>query len=597
MGKYGFVILNLEMDPAQVDCNVHPAKLEVRFAEEQKVFKAVYHAIKSKIEDIMVKVQNQPEIENQEQIVAPSEKENENNEEIKDKEEFKPREGTFSGFFKMFQKEDKKEKNNDNNTLIEDLYNKKQSVGLSWDNLEKEEEKLEKDIEKVENELEGKSLFEKNNNLQEEYVQDEKINPVEKNIQPESFSGLDKIENISNEVDVNLEDNSPKQVKFGNTIISSDTRESAYSVEDLMKEAAKQNTVEIDIAKELSANDSKTEVIDSIKKIDEDNNRETIIINTDEVRNEITGNEEKNVEQPVVVEEVPNNKIAEKLLEQKVNSNMNDTQFIDTGKVRSEIRKMALEEDIPMTKDFANMYKKVFGMDVFNVRKTKEEENAKIDFSNNIQIAENLENESVFDEPKAVQEVPAIQYRFIGIVFDTYAIIEVKDEMYMIDKNAAEERLMYEIVKQNYDNEIDDSVTLLLADIVTLSPKEMSMARDLEKIFNRAGFEYDEFGEATLKLTKVPSWAESLNTKKLFIETLREMDTVAVTATKEKEDKFIASLSNKFVELADTKLTEQELEDLINRLLKLKSPFMYPNGKLTAVKITKANMEKKFSRR
>ena len=45
-GKYAFVILNLEMNPAQVDVNVHPAKLEVRFQDESKVFKAVYHAIK-----------------------------------------------------------------------------------------------------------------------------------------------------------------------------------------------------------------------------------------------------------------------------------------------------------------------------------------------------------------------------------------------------------------------------------------------------------------------------------------------------------------------------------------------------------------------
>ena len=46
IGKFGFVVLNIEMNPAKVDVNVHPAKLEVRFEEENKVFQAIYHAIK-----------------------------------------------------------------------------------------------------------------------------------------------------------------------------------------------------------------------------------------------------------------------------------------------------------------------------------------------------------------------------------------------------------------------------------------------------------------------------------------------------------------------------------------------------------------------
>ena len=46
IGKHGFLVLNIDMDPKLVDVNVHPTKLEVRFQEESKLFKAVYHAIK-----------------------------------------------------------------------------------------------------------------------------------------------------------------------------------------------------------------------------------------------------------------------------------------------------------------------------------------------------------------------------------------------------------------------------------------------------------------------------------------------------------------------------------------------------------------------
>ena len=52
MGKKGFLVLNLDIDLRKVDVNVHPAKLEVRFEEEGKVFKAIYNAIKQGLEQI-----------------------------------------------------------------------------------------------------------------------------------------------------------------------------------------------------------------------------------------------------------------------------------------------------------------------------------------------------------------------------------------------------------------------------------------------------------------------------------------------------------------------------------------------------------------
>jgi len=47
----GYVIF-LELDPQEVDVNVHPRKLEVRFAGEQSIYRSVYHGIKNELERV-----------------------------------------------------------------------------------------------------------------------------------------------------------------------------------------------------------------------------------------------------------------------------------------------------------------------------------------------------------------------------------------------------------------------------------------------------------------------------------------------------------------------------------------------------------------
>lgn len=47
-------VLNLQIDPTQIDVNVHPRKLEVRFANEQSIFKAFYHTIQEKLESVSI---------------------------------------------------------------------------------------------------------------------------------------------------------------------------------------------------------------------------------------------------------------------------------------------------------------------------------------------------------------------------------------------------------------------------------------------------------------------------------------------------------------------------------------------------------------
>ena len=157
---------------------------------------------------------------------------------------------------------------------------------------------------------------------------------------------------------------------------------------------------------------------------------------------------------------------------------------------------------------------------------------------------------------------------------------------------------MYEKLKKNYYSDTQkDAQMMLLPDIITLTHKEMDIAKDNMLLFKKAGFEVEEFGENTVKLTGVPTVCLDLDTKELFLECLNEINTVARTAKKEIEEKFIATVACKVAAKFKLALTFEEVDNLMQKLLILENPFVNPNGKSIAIKLSQADIEKKFSKK
>ena len=72
-GKFGFCILNIKMSPEFVDVNVHPAKIEVRFSEEGKIFKAINIALKNALLKQDITINNNETNENLEESSSENE--------------------------------------------------------------------------------------------------------------------------------------------------------------------------------------------------------------------------------------------------------------------------------------------------------------------------------------------------------------------------------------------------------------------------------------------------------------------------------------------------------------------------------------------
>lgn len=240
------------------------------------------------------------------------------------------------------------------------------------------------------------------------------------------------------------------------------------------------------------------------------------------------------------------------------------------------------------------MYKKLFGRDIETAK--QEYDLKKAEEANLYKTEPITDNEmSLFEK---AEEDGIMPYTFVGIAFKTYIILTMKDDLYILDQHAAHERIMFEKVKKNYYSDKDkDSQLMLLPDIIQLSNKEMGIFRDNKEMFNRAGFVVEEFGDNTVKLTGVPEFCLNFDTKEIFLETLDEIDTVARTAKQEVENKFLATVACKAAVKAHMALNKEEVDSLMKQLMKLPNPFSCPHGRPTIIKMSKNDIEKKFSRR
>ena len=215
-----------------------------------------------------------------------------------------------------------------------------------------------------------------------------------------------------------------------------------------------------------------------------------------------------------------------------------------------------------------------------------------------------IENELEFLTNKFKNDTPVelinrenqreIEYKYVGILFRTFIIIEIGEDMFLIDQHAGHERILYEQIKENYKNHIqNNSQLMLIPEVYNLSHKEIEFVKENIELFRNTGFDIELFGEDSVKISGIPNIEYKINKNRMFLDVLDEMLTTERTAIKDVEERFIATVACKAAVKANMDLTRQEVDSLIQRLLKLKNPFTCPHGRPTTIKFSKNELFKK----
>ena len=212
--------------------------------------------------------------------------------------------------------------------------------------------------------------------------------------------------------------------------------------------------------------------------------------------------------------------------------------------------------------------------------------------TNKIQTNQVEKQEQTNIELREREEKRVINYKYIGILFRTYIIIEVENEIYLIDQHAAHERVLYEQIKENYKKHIQqNSQLMLIPEVVTLTHQEMEFVRENKEMLVNIGFDIEEFGENTLKINGIPDLEYRAKTTNIFLDILDEMLTNQRTSIKDIEERFIATVACKAAVKANMDLTRQEVDKLIQNLLSLNNPYTCPHGRPTTIKISREDLK------
>ena len=186
---------------------------------------------------------------------------------------------------------------------------------------------------------------------------------------------------------------------------------------------------------------------------------------------------------------------------------------------------------------------------------------------------------------------------FIGLAHGSYAIFETPSGLVLLDRRAAQERIWFERLQEQYGQGSVPSQRLLLPVALELDPIASAMLLDKIEFLQAHGLEVAQFGRNFFRIEALPDWMEPADAEEFmrdllgaFREGRMQERNVQVAG-----DEFARLAAGKAVRLPSS-VSEPEMQALLRQLFATNMPLTSPSGRVTLVEWSLGDLTRRFQK-
>lgn len=234
---------------------------------------------------------------------------------------------------------------------------------------------------------------------------------------------------------------------------------------------------------------------------------------------------------------------------------------------------------------FANQPSKLVEIAIEENEKIKPEESvSQQNFATSLPVNEQTKVEEVFNH-----------FEIIGVIFNTYIILQKGEFVYFIDQHAAHERQLYDKIMASVEQNEVTTQSLFMPIEIGINKKESSFLTENQEKFKNFGFNFTIF-DNVLKIVAIPYIISNMNIKDFFDSVFAEIDSFANKPLSYINERF-TQLACKSAVKAGNVLSKQEISILLDRFAQNGHVLLCPHGRPIVLQLSRNEIEKMFKRK